>query len=147
MRFAAVISEFNLEVTGGLLAGARRALAEEDEVLAEEDVFAVPGAFEIPLVARTLARTGRYDGVICLGCVIKGETAHFEYISLAATMGILQTNLDCDMPVSFGVLTTYTEEQAAARSGSEGDNKGVEAALACVKTARLLRRIRGVDRP
>ena len=102
----------------------------------------VPGAFEIPLFAKKLAQSEIYSGVICLGCVIKGETAHFEYISLGASMGIMQASLETEIPISFGILTTYTEEQAQLRARKDAHNKGREAAAACYKTAHLLRDIK-----
>lgn len=138
MKFALVISRFNTEITSGLERGARQFLAEKDIAPASVDRFDAPGAFETPLIAKRLARSGRYDGVICLGCVIKGETAHFEYISLAAAYGIVQASLETDVPVAFGILTTYTEEQAIARSRDDAENKGREAAAACWETARTL---------
>ena len=110
--------------------------------MAEGDVFAAPGAFEMPLLAQALAKTGRYEGVICLGCVVKGDTAHFEFISLGATLGIVQASLATEVPVAFGILTTYTEEQATVRSADDVHNKGREAAAACVESLALLRQIR-----
>lgn len=141
LRFAVVVSRFNEEVTGGLLRGARQYLAEKDIRLADEDLYWAPGAFEIPLLAQNLARTGRYSGVICLGCVIKGDTAHFEFISLGATIGIQQASLATGVPISFGVLTTYTEEQASVRSRDDSHNKGREAAAACLESAQVLAQI------
>lgn len=145
-RLALVVSRFNEEVTGGLLGGARQYLAEKGIPVSPEDVFHAPGAFETPLIAQKLARTGRYDGVICLGCVIKGDTAHFEFISLGATIGIMQASLSTGVPISFGILTTYTDEQAAARSRDDAHNKGREAAAACLETAQILKGITGADR-
>jgi 6,7-dimethyl-8-ribityllumazine synthase len=141
MRLAIVVSRFNEEVTGGLLKGSKEFLTEKGLSVADEDVFYAPGAFEIPLIAQTLARTGRYSGVICLGCVIKGDTAHFEFISLGATIGIMQASLETCVPISFGILTTYTDEQAAVRSRGDSHNKGREAAAACLESAQLLARI------
>jgi len=89
-----------------------------------------------------LAYSKRYDGIVCLGCVIKGDTAHFEFISLGATIGIMQAQLNTGVPVSFGVLTTYTDEQATVRSVQGSGNKGREAALACLKSVELLKRLR-----
>jgi 6,7-dimethyl-8-ribityllumazine synthase len=139
MRFAIVVSRFNPEVTRGLLDGAKKYLAEKKVKIAESDIFAAPGAFELPLIAKKLAKKKKYNGVICLGCVIKGDTMHFEFISLAATMGILQAGLDTEKPISFGVLTTLTDEQATHRSRNDAHNKGIEAAAACWETARLLK--------
>jgi 6,7-dimethyl-8-ribityllumazine synthase len=145
MNLAIVVSKFNEEVTSGLLRGAKQYLEEHDVYVRENDVFHAPGAFEIPLIAQTLARSGHYDGVICLGCVIKGETAHFEFISLGATMGIMQAMLKAKVPISFGVLTTYTDEQAIKRSLPDAHNKGREAAAACLESLQILDRIRELD--
>lgn len=141
MRFALVRSRFNEEITQGLLAGALEYLGEKDIRVAAEDRFEAPGAFEMPLIAQQLARSGRYAGVICLGCVIKGDTAHFEYISQAASLGLMRAGLETETPIAFGILTTYTEEQAIVRSRPDHENKGREAAAACFETARLLARI------
>ncbi|MCL4455129.1 MAG: 6,7-dimethyl-8-ribityllumazine synthase [Deinococcus sp.] len=141
MRFAIVVSRFNETVTQGLLRGALRFLAEKGISHAQEDTFYAPGAFEIPLIAKKLARTRSYDGVICLGSVIKGETAHFEFISLGATIGIQLSMLETEVPISFGILTAYTEDQAEARSRDNAENKGLEAAKACLESASLLKQI------
>ena len=106
-RIAVLQSEFNDEVTGGLKKGALEVLREHG--IREVQEFRAPGAFEIPLIAKKLARSGRFDGIICLGCVIKGDTAHFEFISLGATVGIQLASLETGVPISFGVLTTYTD--------------------------------------
>jgi 6,7-dimethyl-8-ribityllumazine synthase len=123
-RFAIVVSRFNEEVTAGLLRGAHGALAEAGVLEDDITLVRVPGAFEIPLAARRLAASGRVDAVICLGCLIKGETMHFEYIASAV-----------------GVLTALTEGQAVARAGEGESNKGREAALAAVEMATLGRRL------
>jgi 6,7-dimethyl-8-ribityllumazine synthase len=141
IRIALVVSEFNEAVTGGLKAGALEVLSEEGITSVEE--FRAPGAFEIPLIAKTLAKTGRFHGVICLGCVIKGDTAHFEFISLGATLGIQWAALETGVPISFGILTTYTDEQARLRSSSDEHNKGREAALAVLASLKLLKKIQG----
>ena len=139
MRFAIVVSRFNEEITSGLLAGAREALAEAD--VPEDDVFVVPvpGAFEIPVTAMRLAETGDFDAVICLGCLIKGDTMHFEYIASATSHGLMDVSTATGVPVAFGVLTTMTDEQAQARSAPGAENKGREAALAAIEMARLFR--------
>jgi 6,7-dimethyl-8-ribityllumazine synthase len=143
-RIAVVTSRFNEEVTYGLREGAKNALAEYK--ISHVSFFDAPGAFEIPLIAQTLANTKRFDGVICLGCVIKGDTAHFEFISLGATMGIQQASLQTGIPITFGIITTYDDEQAVIRSRAHGElasqNKGREAALACVESIETLRNIR-----
>ena len=139
-NLAIVLSHFNQEVTSGLLNGAVTYLAENG--IAAPQIYHAPGAFEIPLIAKTLAKSGRYDGVICLGCVIKGDTAHFEFISLGATMGLMTAALETGVPLTFGILTTYTDEQAIVRSRDDAHNKGREAAAACVEALETLTAIR-----
>ena len=140
-RFAIVVSHFNEEITAGLLAGARGALSEA--AVREEDVTLVhvPGAFEIPVTARRLAETAEFDAVICLGCVIKGETMHFEYICSSTCHAIADAALAAGVPIALGVLTALTEEQALARAGAGVENKGHEAAMAAVEMATLVRRL------
>ena len=142
MRFAIIVARFNEEITSGLLAGARAALA--DASVRDEDVFVVhvPGAFEIPVAAMRLAETGDFDAVICLGCLIKGDTMHFEYIASATSHGIMEVSTTTGVPVAFGVLTTMTDEQAEVRSAPGPDNKGREAALAAIEMAVLFRKAR-----
>lgn len=139
--FAIIVSQFNPEVTQGLLQGAKQYLFENDIPVSDDHIFLAPGAFEIPLIAQKLARTGKYAGIICLGCVIKGDTAHFEFISLGATIGLMQSILQTEIPMTFGILTTYTEEQALLRSRSNAENKGREAAAACLSSVRLIQQI------
>lgn len=139
-RFAIVVSRFNEEVTGGLLQGTVKYLEEKDIRQDPSDIYSAPGAFEIPLIAQKLARSGRYSGVICLGCVIKGDTAHFEFISLGATVGLMQATLQTEVPITFGIITTYTDEQAIARSRDDSHNKGREAAAACWESLETLQR-------
>ena len=138
LRFAIVVSRFNELITGKLLAGAVDALVRHGVADDAIDVAWVPGAFEIPLVARRLAVAKRYDGVICLGALIRGATPHFEYISAQVSRGVAKIAEDHDLPTSFGVLTCDTQDQALERAGSKAGNKGVEAALACLETVRLL---------
>lgn len=138
MRVAIVVARFNEEITSGLLAGARERLAEAgvtDEALT---VVHVPGAFEIPLVARGLAASGGVNAVVCLGCLIKGDTMHFEYIASATTQGIMDAGLATGIPVTFGVLTTLTDAQAAERAAPGPANKGREAAQAALDMVALL---------
>jgi 6,7-dimethyl-8-ribityllumazine synthase len=146
LRIAVAVSRFNEGVTRRLLQGALGALRKcrvaEDEV----DVAWTPGAFDLPVVAQALVRSGRYDAVVCLGCVIRGETTHDRYVALGATTGLLQVSLESSLPVTFGVLTTQTLEQAEARSGGPHGNKGEDAALAAVELVNLLRRIRASPR-
>jgi 6,7-dimethyl-8-ribityllumazine synthase len=140
-RFAIVVSRFNPEITEGLLDGARRALAEarvSDEAIT---VVRVPGAFEIPVTAMRLAETEQFDAVIGIGCLIKGDTMHFEYIAQAASTGLMEASLATGVPIAFGVLTTLTDEQAAARAGDNDENKGREAALAAIEMATLFRQL------
>lgn len=138
-RLAILVSRFNPEVTGGLREGALAWLGEHG--ITEVEIFEAPGAFELPLMAQSLARTQRYEGIICLGCVIKGDTAHFEFISLGATIGLMQAQLSTGTPITFGVLTTYTEEQAVVRSRPDAHNKGREAAAACVEALAFQRTV------
>lgn len=137
-RIAIIVSQFNEDVTSGLLRGAKLELAERGAVLEAVPVFSAPGAFEIPLIAKKLAETGQFSGVICLGCVIKGDTAHFEYISEATSHGLMNATLETGIPITFGILTTYTDEQAEIRSRDDSHNKGREAAAACVETLATL---------
>jgi 6,7-dimethyl-8-ribityllumazine synthase len=141
-RFAIVVSRFNAEITDGLLAGARRALAEAQVTDENVTVVRVPGSFEIPLAAGRLASSGSFDAVICIGCLIKGDTMHFEFIASATSHGIMDASAATGVPITFGVLTTLTEEQAYARAGEGADNKGREAALAAVEMATLFRELR-----
>jgi 6,7-dimethyl-8-ribityllumazine synthase len=140
-KIAIAASRFNKEITEGLLNGALAVLHENNFDQKDVKIVYCPGAFEIPLTAKQLCQTGKYCGIICLGAVIKGETAHFEYISDAVTRGILQLNLEFGIPVSFGVLTCYTDEQALKRSGSDAENKGAEAANAVLEMIKLLKEI------
>jgi 6,7-dimethyl-8-ribityllumazine synthase len=140
-RFAIVVSRFNEEITDGLLQGARELFAEASVPDENVTVIPVPGAFEIPMTAQRLGESGEYDAVVCLGCLIKGETMHFEYIAEAASHGIMQAAAATGVPMAFGVLTTLTEEQAAERSRSGPGNKGREAAAAALEMAKLFRKL------
>lgn len=139
MKIAIVVSEFNKEVSDGLLSGAYEYLAERLISKSEIDVLKVAGGFEIPLIALKLAKSKHYSGIICIGCVIKGETAHFEYISEAVTQGIMKASLETETPMGLGVLTTYNEAQALARSGPNSENKGREAAHAVYQSIQLIK--------
>jgi 6,7-dimethyl-8-ribityllumazine synthase len=140
-RFAIIVPRFNADVTEGLLRGARSALAQaavnEDDIT----VVRVPGAFEIPVTALRLAKTRQFDAVIALGCLIKGDTMHFEYIAAATSQGIIDVSLTTGVPVAFGVLTTLNDEQAMDRAVAGPGNKGGEAARAAIEMATLLRRL------
>jgi 6,7-dimethyl-8-ribityllumazine synthase len=138
-RFAVIASRFNEAITGSLREAARAALAGAgaDHV----DELQVPGAYELPQAARAAAETGRYDAIVCLGCVIRGETPHFDYISSAVAHGIMDAAGETGVPMAFGVLTTDTEAQALARAGAGSDNKGREAAAAALEMAVLFRQL------
>lgn len=140
-RFAVVVSRFNEAVTDSLRDAATSALQEAGA--SQVEVLSVPGAFEIPQAARAAAESGRFDAVICLGCIIRGETAHFDYLASAVAHGITAAAADTGIPMSFGVLTTDTVEQATARAGPGADNKGREAAAAAIEMAVLYRALSG----
>jgi 6,7-dimethyl-8-ribityllumazine synthase len=133
LRFAIVVARFNGDITAKLLEGAKDALTRAHA--AGFDVFYVPGAFELPLAAKRL--TQHYDGIVALGCVIRGETPHFDYVAGEAARGLQQVALDHDIAVAFGVLTTDTHEQAAARAGGAHGNKGFDAAMTAIEMARF----------
>lgn len=139
---AVVVSRFNGAITDRLLAGAREAARERGVDLREDDIYPVPGAFELPLMAACLADSARYHGIVCLGAVIRGETPHFDYVCEQAAAGIQRIALDRRTPVAFGVLTTDTIEQAFARAGGDVGNKGYEAVLTVLDTLAQLDRIR-----
>jgi 6,7-dimethyl-8-ribityllumazine synthase len=135
-RVAIVVSRFNRLVTEPLLAGAREELLRHG--VAEADVDWVPGAFELPLATQKLAQTGRYAGVIAIGAVVRGATAHFDYVAGQAAAGIAAVARETGVPVAFGVLTTDTMEQALDRAGGKAGNKGGEAAVTILEMAGLL---------
>lgn len=141
-RFAVVVSSFNERITGSLADGARRALAEAGAADGDVETFQVPGAFELPQAARAAADTGRFDAVVCLGCVIRGATPHFEYISTSVAHAIQSASGDTGVPIAFGVLTTDTEAQADERAAPDRTNKGFEAAAAAIQMAALFRQLR-----
>src|SRR5574340_551125 len=139
LRVGIVVSRFNELVTKQLLEGARHGLRRHGVEDANVYVAWVPGAFEIPLVARRLAASGAVDAVICLGAVIRGETAHFEYVAGEASSGVARAALEADRPIAFGILTTDTLEQAFDRAGSKAGNKGYDAAVTAIEMVDLLR--------
>ena len=139
---AVAVSRFNAFATERLLQGAREALTRCGVADDDVTVVRVPGAFELPVAAARLAESGRYDAIVCLGTVIKGETAHFEYISSAATSGIEAVARQSGVPVGFGVLTCYTPQQAMDRAGGAAGNRGDDVTVAALEMADLLRRIR-----
>ena len=140
-RFAIVVSRFNEVVCERLLDGALDILRRHGAKSEDICVARVPGAFEIPLAARRLARSKKFDAVIVLGAVIRGGTPHFDYICSAVTSGINQVMMETDTPISFGLLTTENSEQALERAGMKMGNKGVEAALAAVEMVNLLKQV------
>ena len=137
-RFGVVVARFNALVTESLLAGCRDTLLRHGVSEDSIDVAWVPGSFEIPLVAIKMAASTRYAAVICLGCVIRGETAHFDHVAGQATAGIMHAALSTGIPVIFGVLTTDSVEQALNRAGLKGGNKGSDAAMAAIEMVNLL---------
>ena len=145
-RFAVIVSRFNDAITSRLLSGAVAALREAGAAGDQVETLAVPGAFELPQAARCLAETGGYEAVVCLGCVIRGETPHFEYISAAVAHGVMQASGETGVPIAFGVLTTDSWDQAMARAGEGRDNKGFEAAAAALEMAELFQRLRAQAR-
>ena len=140
-RFALIVSRFNHSITEALRVSARAALVEAGAADPDLEEFAVPGAFELPQAARCVAETGRFDAIVCLGCVVRGATPHFEYISSSVAQGIMDAAGETGVPVAFGVLTTDTLAQAEERSGGGRDNKGWEAAVAALEMAVLFRRL------
>jgi 6,7-dimethyl-8-ribityllumazine synthase len=140
-RFAIVVSRFNELICGKLLEGARDALLRHE--VDEDDIALVwvPGAFEIPLVAKRLATSGKYDAVICLGAVIRGATPHFDYVAAEVSKGVAHAALDSGVPVLFGVLTTDTIEQAIERAGTKAGNKGFDVAVGAIEMANLVEQI------
>jgi 6,7-dimethyl-8-ribityllumazine synthase len=141
VRIAIVVSRYNDFVTDRLLVGALAALTAGGVAEKDVSVLRVPGAFEVPMAAQRAAETGRFDAVVCLGCLIRGETPHFDYIASAASHGLMQASVVTGVPMAFGILTTETAEQALARAGQGADNKGWEAATAAVEMAALFTRL------
>ena len=139
-RFALIVSRFNEAITGSLRDAAVRALTDAGARAGHVQVFDVPGAYEIPQAARAAAETGAFDAIVCLGCVIRGETPHFDYISSAVAHGITAAAGDTGVPMAFGVLTTNTLEQAQVRAADDEENKGREAAAAAIEMAALYKR-------
>lgn len=140
-KFAIVASRFNDFITSHLIDGALDALLRHGAAEVDIEIVKVPGSFEIPLVARVLARSKKYDAVICLGAVIRGATPHFEYVSAEVSKGIAAVSLETGLPVIFGVLTTDTIEQAVERAGTKTGNKGWDAALSAIEMANLMRQL------
>jgi 6,7-dimethyl-8-ribityllumazine synthase len=140
-RFAIVVGRFNELIGKKLLEGAMDCLLRHNGSQENISVAWVPGAFEIPLVAKKLAKSGSYDAVICLGAVIRGGTPHFDYVASEVSKGIASISLELEVPVIFGVLTTDTIEQAVERAGTKGGNKGWDAALSAIEMVDLLKKL------
>jgi len=141
LKFGIVLSRFNNFVSDRLLEGALDALRRSGAEEGDCSVVRVPGSFEIPLATKKMAKSGRYDALICLGCVIRGATPHFEYIAAEVTKGIASITLEIEVPISFGVLITDTIEQAIERAGTKVGNKGFDAAMSAIEMANLMKEI------
>ena len=137
LRFAIIVSRFNSFITERLLSGAMDALTRTGANLDLVDVIKVPGSWELPLTAKKCAQSGKYDAVICLGCVIRGETPHFDHVCNEAAKGIAQASMETGVPIVFGVLTTHTLEQAVHRAGAKNGNKGADFALTAIEMVNL----------
>ena len=141
VKFAVIVSRFNEFITNKLLDGAVDALLRHGASEENIDVIKVPGSFEIPLVAKKIAKKKSYDAIICLGTIIRGATPHFEYVASEAAKGIALVSLEAEIPVAFGVITADTIEQAIERAGTKSGNKGWDAALVAVEMAQLLKKL------
>ncbi|MCK5196098.1 MAG: 6,7-dimethyl-8-ribityllumazine synthase [Desulfobulbaceae bacterium] len=137
-KFALVVSRFNDFITDKLLGGAVDGLLRSGARDKDVEIVKVPGAFEIPLIAKKMAATGRYNAVICLGAVIRGTTPHFEYVSAEVSKGVASVGLESGIPVIFGIVTTDTIEQAIERAGTKAGNKGWDAAITAIEMANLI---------
>jgi len=137
-RFGLIVSRFNSFICDRLLEGALDTLVRHGADKDQLTVVRVPGAFEIPLAAKKMAGSGKYDAIICLGAVIRGGTPHFEYVSSEVTKGVASVSLDSGLPIAFGVLTTDSVEQAIERAGTKAGNKGVDAAMSAIEMVNLL---------
>jgi 6,7-dimethyl-8-ribityllumazine synthase len=143
LRFAIAVSRFNSFITERLLAAALDALERAGAASKDVVVVRVPGAFELPLTSKKLAQTGKYDALIAIGCVIRGETAHYDYVCSETSRGLQLAQMDTGVPVIFCVLTVDTLEQAIDRAGLKGGNKGFDAGLAAIEMGRLAKKLRG----
>lgn len=141
LKFAILSTRWNHLIVDRLVEGAELAFVQHGGKTENLDHYLAPGSYEVPLVARKLAESGKYDAIVCLGAVIKGDTDHYDFVAGGAANGILNTSLHTGVPVAFGVLTTDTVEQALNRAGIKAGNKGAEAVLAMIETANLLRQI------
>jgi 6,7-dimethyl-8-ribityllumazine synthase len=145
LRFGIVVSRFNGFITERLLAACVDALERAGAASGDVDVVRVPGAFELPLTSKKLAATGKYDALIAIGCVIRGETSHYDYVCSETARGLQLAQMDSGVPILFCVLTCDTLEQAIDRAGLKGGNKGFEAGLAAIEMAHLSRKLRGAQ--
>lgn len=143
LKFGVVVSRFNEFISGKLLGGAFDALKRHGAREEDVSVAWVPGAFEIPLVAKRMAESRKYDAIICLGCVIRGSTPHFDYVCAEVSKGVAQVNMQTGVPAMFGVLTTDSIEQAIERAGTKAGNKGYDAAMSAIEMSNLLKAIEG----
>ena len=139
LKFAIVVSRFNEFITSKLLSGALDSLKRHETAEENIDVFSVPGAFEIPLIAKKLASSKKYDAVICLGAVIRGSTSHYDYVCNEVSKGVAQVSMSTEVPTIFGVVTTENIEQAIERSGTKAGNKGSDAAMSAIEMANLMK--------
>jgi 6,7-dimethyl-8-ribityllumazine synthase len=141
LKFAIVVARFNSFITERLLSGALDALVRSGAKTEDIEIVRVPGSWEMPVVARALAEKKKHQGIICLGCVIRGETAHFDYVAGEAAKGLGQVAAQTGVPVAFGVLTTNTVEQAVDRAGAKSGNKGFDAAMTAIEMANLIKKL------
>jgi 6,7-dimethyl-8-ribityllumazine synthase len=141
LKFGIVVSRFNEFITNKLLSGAQDALKRHDVAEEDVDIAWVPGAFEIPIVARKMARSNKYNAVICLGAVVRGSTPHFEYVASEVSKGIAKVGLETGLPVTYGVVTADTLEQAIERAGTKAGNRGFDAAVDAIEMANLMKNI------
>lgn len=141
LKFAVVVGRFNSFITERLLEGAVDCIVRHGGNKEYIDVYKVPGSFEIPLMAKKLAKSGKYDAVICLGAVIRGSTPHFDYVANEVTKGIAYVSLETEIPISYGILTTDTIEQAIERAGTKMGNKGFDAALTAIEMVNIIKSI------
>jgi 6,7-dimethyl-8-ribityllumazine synthase len=147
LRFGIVVSRFNSFITERLLAAALDALERAGATGKDVDVMHVPGSFELPLAAKKMAATGKYDALIAIGCILRGETAHYDYVCSETARGLQLAQMDSGLPIMFCVLTCDTLEQAIDRAGLKGGNKGFEAGLAAIEMAQLSRKLRAAQPP
>jgi 6,7-dimethyl-8-ribityllumazine synthase len=138
-RFGLIVSRFNEFISGKLLSGALDALKRHEAREEDMEIFWVPGAFEIPLLAKKMAKSSRYDAIVCLGAVIRGNTPHFDFVASEVAKGIAMVGLESEIPVMFGVITSDTLEQAIERAGAKAGNKGWDAALGAIEMVNLMK--------